>query len=288
MVAISPYGGMVPSLDNNQFDVLCSAVAEHKCQTLIGAGTLNEAAEIWRPHPARPLCGFTDCAHDSRTPAGRRRWRRSVCDAALSALTGTVLEFSKKELPTWGRFITCMCRNAPVDLVAEVCGIRHKTAFEWRHRVFATVDGYQGQLKLSGRVWIDEPCLTDSGIVRGADFVQKGGLSKNKVCIAVAIDAFKNAAVCVRNIDTGQCRASPGSPMRTSARRPTRTSTCSTGWGVSSVAALNESSPYMRAQANLAELSLRIDPSDTPWAVTSAASSKMSGSAPGSSSISRT
>jgi transposase-like protein len=34
-----------------------------------------------------------------------------------------------------------MCYNAPIDLIAEVCEITHKTAFEWRHRVFATVDG---------------------------------------------------------------------------------------------------------------------------------------------------
>ena len=41
------------------------------------------------------------------------------------------------------------------------------------HRVFATVDGYQDRLVLSGRVWIDDPCLTDTDIVRGSGFVQK-------------------------------------------------------------------------------------------------------------------
>ena len=114
--------------------------------------------------------------------------RCPVCGSAFSALTGTVLEYSKKELPVWERFITCMCYNAPLDLIAEVCEVTHKTAFEWRHRVFATVDGYQDRLALSGRVWIDELYLTDSDIVRSADFVQKRGLSKNKICIAVGVD----------------------------------------------------------------------------------------------------
>ena len=197
MVAINPYEGMVSSLDADEFDALCSAVAGRKCRNLVGAGTLDEAADLWRSHPACPSCGFPDCAHDGRTPAGRRRWRCPICGSAFSALTGTVLEYSKKELPTWERFITCMCYNAPVDLIAEVCEIRHKTAFEWRHRVFATVDGYQDRLVLSGRVWIDELYLTDSDIVRSADFVQKRGLSKSKICIAVAIDAFKNAVVVI-------------------------------------------------------------------------------------------
>ena len=35
-------------------------------------------------------------------------------------------------------------------------------------------------------VWIDELYLTDSDIVRSADYVPKRGLSKNKICIAVA------------------------------------------------------------------------------------------------------
>lgn len=197
MVAANPYEGMVSSLDDGDFDALCNAVAARKCRSLIGVGTLDEAAELWRPHPACPFCGFPDCARDGKTPAGRQRWRCPACGKPFSALTGTVLEYGKKPLPTWERFTTCMCYNAPLDLIAEICEVTHKTAFEWRHRVFATVDGYQDRLVLGGRVWIDELYLTDSDIVRGTDFVQKRGLSKNKICIAVAIDAFKNAVVVI-------------------------------------------------------------------------------------------
>lgn len=198
MVAINPYLGMVSSLDADAFDALCSAVAERKCRDLIGAGTLGEAAALWRPHPSCPSCGFPDCWQNGKTPAGHKRWLCPECGSQFSALTGTVLEYGKKELPTWERFITCMCYNAPIDLIAEVCEITHRTAFEWRHRVFATVDGRQDRLVPSGRIWIDELYLTDSDIVRSADFVQKRGLSENKICIAVAIDAFKNvvAVIC--------------------------------------------------------------------------------------------
>lgn len=194
-MAANPYGGLVSSLDSGGFEALCAAVAERKCRALIGAGTLGEAAELWRPSPPCPACGFPDCSRDGKTLAGRQRWRCPKCGEAFSALTGTVLESSNKELPVWERFITCTCYNAPIDLAVEVCGIAHTTAFEWRHRVFATVDGYQDRLVLRGRVWIDELYLTDSDIVRSAEYVPKRGLSKNKICIAVAIDAFKNAVV---------------------------------------------------------------------------------------------
>ena len=195
MVAVNPYRDMVSSLNAVDFDALCSAVEERRCRDLIGAGTFDEAIELWNPHPACPTCAFPDCARDGRTPAGHQRWRCPACGTAFSALSATVLEYGKKELPTWERFITCMCYNAPIDLAAEVCGISHRTAYEWRHRVFATIDGYQDRLVLSGRVWIDELYLADSDIVRSAEFTQKRGLSKNKICIAVAIDAFKNAVV---------------------------------------------------------------------------------------------
>lgn len=49
-----------------------------------------------------------------------------------------------------------MAWNVPVEAAAELCGVTHQTAFEWRHRVFATVRGRRDGIVLGGRVWIDE------------------------------------------------------------------------------------------------------------------------------------
>lgn len=197
MVTTNPYVDMVSSLDAKDFILLENAIEERRCRISIGVGTLEEAAELWRVHPKCPYCGSEHTWRNSTTPAGRQRWLCASCNARFSALSGTVLEYSKKELPTWERFITCMCYNAPIDLIAEVCRISHKTAFQWRHRVFATVDGYQESLILSNRIWIDEFYVTDTDIVCSSDFIQMRGLSKNKMCIAVAIDSFKNAVVVI-------------------------------------------------------------------------------------------
>jgi hypothetical protein len=56
------------------------------------------------------------------------------------------LEYCDKDLATWVSLITLMCFDAPLDLAAEKCGIAHVTAFGWRRRVFATVDGHQDRL----------------------------------------------------------------------------------------------------------------------------------------------
>lgn len=163
--------GVIPCADD--LDLLEAAVSERRCRERIGAGTLDEAVGLWRAHPPCPDCGFPGGWRNGRTPAGHARWLCPECGSRFSALTGTALEYGEKELPTWERFITCMCYNAPLDLIAGVCGIARTAAFEWRHRVFATVDGYQDRLVLGGRVRIDGLYLTDSDIVRGARFVQK-------------------------------------------------------------------------------------------------------------------
>ena len=74
MAVINPYGGMASSLDADELDALCAAVAGRKCRNLVGAGAPDEAADLRRPHPPCPSCGFPDCAHDGRAPAGRQNW----------------------------------------------------------------------------------------------------------------------------------------------------------------------------------------------------------------------
>lgn len=160
-------------------------------------GTLEEAAAIYRSEPTCPIC--ENSAHmDGRTADGKQRYECSKCGKRFSSLTGTIFEHRKKELPTWVDFITIMIRNGSLELAAEICGITHSTTFEWRHRIFATVDGCQDKIKLRDRIWIDEAYIPDNSILHGSDWVRKRGLSKGRICISAAIDIHKNmvAVVC--------------------------------------------------------------------------------------------
>lgn len=111
---------------------------------------------------------------------------------------GTIFEHGKKDLATWALSLKLMTWNVPVEAAAELCGVAHQTAFEWRHRVFATVSGYQDRIVLRNRVWIDEVYVNDTDLSKGYGQARKRGLSKQKICIAIAIDASKNpvAVVC--------------------------------------------------------------------------------------------
>ena len=81
---------------------------------------------------------------------------------------------------------------------AELCGVTHKTAFEWRHRVLATESGYQDRVVLRDTVWVDETHVNDTDLSKGYGQARKRGLSRQKLCICIAIDVHKNpvAAVC--------------------------------------------------------------------------------------------
>lgn len=45
-----------------------------------------------------------------------------------------------------------MRHNVPVECATELCGVTHKTAFEWRYSVLATVSDYLDRIVLCGTV----------------------------------------------------------------------------------------------------------------------------------------
>ncbi len=91
-----------------------------------------------------------------------------------------------------------MRRNVPVECAAEPCGVTHKTAFEWRHRVLATVSDHRDRIVLRDTAWVDETYVNDTDLSKGYGQARKRGLSRQKLCICVAIDIHKNpvAVVC--------------------------------------------------------------------------------------------
>lgn len=194
----NPCSGLVDGLSAGELELLHDAVAERRLRGEAGFGTLAEAAELYRPRPACPSCGEETPWRDGLAPSGVQRWRCPSCGARFTSLTGTVLENCKKPLATWVDFIRLTTFAVPLDACAEMCRISHQTAWEWRHRLFAAVDGCQDRIVLRGRVWIDETYVNDTDLSHGYGQARKRGLSRQKICIAVGIDARKEpvAVVC--------------------------------------------------------------------------------------------
>lgn len=194
----NPFTERVAALPDDEFGLLVHAMEERRRRDAVGAGTLAEVTEGFRPHPKCPKRGEAHPMKDSRAAAGVQRWRCPACGRRYSSLTGTVFEHTRYELPKWVSFIRLMRYNAPLGCIAEKLGITHQAAWEWRRRAFATVDGHQDRTVLRKRVWIDETHIVDSDLTHGYGQARKRGLSSQRLCIAIGIDVFKNpyAVVC--------------------------------------------------------------------------------------------
>ena len=79
-----------------------------------------------------------------------------------------------------------MCYNVPLRGIAKICGLNHKIAYEWRQRVFATVDGCQDCTILRGQVWIDETYINDTDLAHAFGQARKRGLSKQMTCVNIS------------------------------------------------------------------------------------------------------
>ena len=114
MPRANPYAGRVNALSRKEFEQLQSAVAERRCREEHGFGTFAEAAAEYRANPPCPSCGDPNPFKDGVSESGLQRYRCRSCGCRFNSLTGTVLERSKKDLPTWVGFIRLMCWNVPL------------------------------------------------------------------------------------------------------------------------------------------------------------------------------
>ena len=189
---------LVFSLSDKDFELLQYAVATRKNREKYGISNFEELAVKCNRVPTCPICGSDNAVSFGYSPEGLPRYRCSECGKHYTLLSNTIFHSTNKSFDTWALYLTLMTFNVPLEMAEEVCGMSHPTAMLWRQKVFATVDGYQEHLYLRDRVWIDETYVFDSTLLHDDNFKQKRGLSRNLICIVVAIDIHKNtyAVIC--------------------------------------------------------------------------------------------
>ena len=189
---------LVFSLSDKDFKLLQDAITIRKNKEKYGVSNFEELAVQYERVPTCPSCGSDNAVSFGFSPEGLPRYRCSECGKHYTLLSNTIFHSTNKSFDTWAAYLTLMTFNVPLEMTEEVCGISHPTAMLWRQKVFATINGYQEHLYLKDRVWIDETYIFDSTLLHDDNFKQKRGLSKNLICIVVAIDIHKNtyAVIC--------------------------------------------------------------------------------------------
>lgn len=189
---------LVFSLSNKDFQLLQDAVALRRDKEHYGVTNFLGLAKLYGRVPTCPYCGSDEYVSFGFTPDGLPRYKCASCGRKFSLLSNSIFHSTNKSIDTWISYLTLMTFNVPLEMSEEICNISHPTAMLWRQKVFATVDGYQAHIYLKDRVWIDETYIFDSTLLHDDSFKNKRGLSKNLICIVVAIDIHKNtyAVVC--------------------------------------------------------------------------------------------
>ena len=189
---------LVFSLSDKDFELLQDAVAARRNKERYGVTDFGELVIKNKRIPTCPLCGDNEYVSNGHTPDGKHRYSCKNCHKPYTLLSNTIFHSTNKSFDIWAAYLTLMTFNVPLEMAEEVCGISHPTAMLWRQKVFATINGYQEHLYLRDRVWIDETYIFDSTLLHDDNFKQKRGLSKNLICIVVAIDIHKNtyAVIC--------------------------------------------------------------------------------------------
>lgn len=188
----------VNGLSEKDLAELRDAVATRLCREKYGVDTLEGLLLKWGRTPKCPACGCDNTWLDGTSDVGRSRFKCPVCNTRFSALSGTIFANSKLPLHKIMKMVEIMCHNASLRLIELICEVSHNTAFLWRHKVFSTVSGWQDNALLSGRVWIDEMYFSDPRVTKERDSRKaKRGLSKEKICVVVAIDSERKALALV-------------------------------------------------------------------------------------------
>lgn len=186
------YQEYVFSLSEQQFKQLSAAVDMRTDKEKYGVTSYEEAALMYERKPICPRCGSDQNHEDGHTPAGHKRYKCEECDNSFTLLSDSIFNSVKIPFHKLMGYINLMSFNVPLEMCCEVLNISSNTADLWRKKIFKTVDDYQDHLKLYERVWIDETYIDDYSIMHNPFDKRKRGLSKDKICIVVAIDIYKN------------------------------------------------------------------------------------------------
>ena len=160
-------------------------------------------------------CGLLDVCKCGHTKSGHQRFRCKGCGKTFTYASRTIFNGAKKELDMYLRYIHCMMRGMTIRESAYECHITKNNSFYLRHKILDALQGMQNSVKLEGIVEADEtyfPISFKGNHSKSKTFVmpreahkrgesaKKRGISKEKVCVACAVDGDHKSIAHISNL----------------------------------------------------------------------------------------
>lgn len=141
------------------------------------------------PREKCPYCGGS-LAKAGFNRAGVQRYGCKTCKRISTPVTGTIFDNVKLPVTAWVDFILQALSFESISSMTREDRRANTTTLYWMAKLFAVLDGIQGDTVLAGKVWIDEKYwpVASKDAVRTTEGKLLCGLSKNQICIAIGVD----------------------------------------------------------------------------------------------------
>lgn len=140
----------------------------------------------------RPVCPFCDSERTVKHGRTKRtqRFRCRDCLKTFAKTYGTAFYRTKLKKGKLEMLSKCYENRLTVRAAASICCVNKNTALLWRFRMQETDRKIQAETRLSGSVSIDEKYVNVSADEMSVktDGSRYKGISRNKLCIGVALD----------------------------------------------------------------------------------------------------
>lgn len=146
-----------------------------------------------------PYCGCTRMQRRGLTRNGVQRYlcMNPECGKAFTPLTGTIFDSHRVSISEWVEYVLNLSHYLSINAESRTSKNAYTTSRYWLEKVFIILEHVFDDIVLEGDVWFDETYWTVAleEMAYLADGAKLPGISRNKLCIAVA--CTKTTCICI-------------------------------------------------------------------------------------------
>lgn len=134
-------------------------------------------------------CNSNNVIKKGKLKSNIQRYYCKNCKKYFNPTTNTIFENHKISLKQWIDFLQLVFDYGSMQIIAKVNRNSINTIRYWLYETFQILKTNQGEVILSGKVYLDETYYTISASdITYKDGKKLSGISRNKYCIAIAYD----------------------------------------------------------------------------------------------------
>lgn len=147
-------------------------------------------------HSEIVFCPF--CKSNRFRKYGKRkqeqRYQCSNCKRIFIKSTKTIFSSTKLDKDTLRKLIILILDDTKIKAICDVLSISNRTAYMWRMKIFKEAGEIVKNIRLSGKVWIDEKLIKvcKKEIITKNNGLKFRGQSRNQIIVTCAIDNLGN------------------------------------------------------------------------------------------------